>query len=165
MNRNRSHDLILSMLKSVDPSKNVPQVICICKSKEQVKELNELINLFKSKIGVEITLTTNSTLQRIEKPIVIGTPGIIHDLRTSKKKYLTTDQVKLVIIDEVNEIKDSPKQICFKIQKLIPNARYLLFCSQNPNDFSTEFQGRFTLTKFPEKFSNDFETISKDVQK
>jgi hypothetical protein len=54
----------------------------------------------------------------------------------------------LIILDEVNEIKDSAKDCCFQIQKMNPNARYILFCSKLQNDFLIEFISKIFLFNF-----------------
>lgn len=122
----------VAMLSAVDPSKNVPQAICLCPSLELgqqnynfIKEISQY-----TKVNVEGYLKGDMSEDKITAQVIIGTPGKIVGLIKGKK--LMTNDIKLFVLDEADQMIDQTQgelrvQVDF-VKKMIPKqSRVMLF--------------------------------------
>jgi len=101
----------ISSLEMIDLTIRFPQVIIMSPTRELSSQIQKVVDA----IGINIKMLTTQLLvggSSIEtdmkllkdKPphIIIGCPGRVQDM--IKRKYLNTDKIKLVVLDEADEI-------------------------------------------------------------
>jgi ATP-dependent RNA helicase DDX19/DBP5 len=75
---------VLTMLSRVDVSKNCPQAICVCPSRELARQIMDVADQMGQYVtGLTKRLASKDTLERGERitdHIIVGTPGTIKDV-------------------------------------------------------------------------------------
>ncbi|PIA64933.1 hypothetical protein AQUCO_00100416v1 [Aquilegia coerulea] len=130
---------VLGMLSRVDPNLKEVQALCICPTRELAIQNMDVLKKMGKYTGITSFPAIPSGSARIPIPrmaeikdqVVIGTPGRIRDLMSSKK--LNTSHLKVLVFDEADHMLDDDgfKDDSLKIRKLMEKdkARYqvLLF--------------------------------------
>ena len=135
----------ISALQLVDTLKKTPQAMIISptrelsiQSKNVVDSLGGLFPDLKTQLLVGGTSTEEDTRLLYDNPpqIVIGCPGRIHDM--IKRKKLPTKDLKLLVIDEADELLSSGfKEQIYNIFQFMPsNIQVALFSATLPPELS-----------------------------
>ncbi|POW09650.1 hypothetical protein PSTT_06695 [Puccinia striiformis] len=103
---------VLTMLSRVDVSKNCPQAICVCPSRELARQIMDVAEQMGQYVtGLTKRLASKDTLERgvkITDHIIVGTPGTIKDALTSHRVSGTRESVidpsgiKVLVADEAD---------------------------------------------------------------
>jgi len=136
----------ISALQLVDTLKKTPQAMIISptrelsiQSKNVVDELGSFFPDLKTQLLVGGTSTEEDTRLLYDTPpqIVIGCPGRIHDM--IKRKKLPTKDLKLLVIDEADELLSSGfKEQIYNIFQFMPsNIQVALFSATLPPELSS----------------------------
>ena len=136
----------ISALQLVDTLKKTPQAMIISptrelsiQSKNVVDELGSFFPDLKTQLLVGGTSTEEDTRLLYDNPpqIVIGCPGRIHDM--IKRKKLPTKDLKLLVIDEADELLSSGfKEQIYNIFQFMPsNIQVALFSATLPPELSS----------------------------
>nr|XP_010932660.1 DEAD-box ATP-dependent RNA helicase 38 [Elaeis guineensis] len=131
---------VLGMLSRVDPSKKIPQAICICPTRELAIQ-NQAVLL---KMGKYTGITSMCAIPSdsanyipisrrppVTEQVVIGTPGTIKKWTSAKK--LPTRDVKILVFDEADHMlaedgfKDDSERIMKEIRRSNDACQVLLF--------------------------------------
>ncbi|WRT70033.1 uncharacterized protein IL334_007026 [Kwoniella shivajii] len=97
----------LNMLSRVDPGLLTPQAICLAPSRELARQIQEVVD----KIGQFTQITTHLAVpkswargKRIDKHILIGTPGTLVDMLSMGKRIFDPAQIRVFVLDEADEM-------------------------------------------------------------
>ncbi|ORY31638.1 P-loop containing nucleoside triphosphate hydrolase protein [Naematelia encephala] len=136
----------LNMLSRVDPAILTPQVICLCPSRELARQTQEVID----KIGQFTQISTMlavpgswSRNQKIDKHILIGTPGTFIDMIA--RKVFDPKAIRVLVLDEADEMLNQQGQgdQTTRIKRALPpNVQNVLFSATFPDDVQ-DFADRF----------------------
>jgi translation initiation factor 4A len=154
----------ISSLQIADVNISSPQVIIISPTRElssQIKNVLDAIGINIKKLNTQLLVGGTSTetdirLLRDNPPhIIVGCPGRIHDML--RRKYISYDSIKFVVLDEADEMLSSgfKEQIYSIFQYLSNNIQISLFSATMPQ----------TLYNLTEKFMrNPIKIIVKTEQ-
>jgi ATP-dependent RNA helicase DDX19/DBP5 len=103
------------MLSLVDPKLKTPQALCIVPTLELAFQIFGVTEKLATDTGIKVEailkgskwdekVTSQSISLLFDTLVLIGTPGKIEDLIKSKKKLLSTKDIKLVVFDEADEM-------------------------------------------------------------
>jgi len=99
----------IGSLQRLDETNKNCQVIIIVNTRELADQINNVINKLSSYMDVKTALCVGGSsvienkISLEEAQIVVGTPGRIIDL-IDHRKYLNTENVELLILDEADEL-------------------------------------------------------------
>ncbi|PLW21183.1 hypothetical protein PCASD_18794 [Puccinia coronata f. sp. avenae] len=103
---------VLTMLSRVDVSKNCPQAICVCPSRELARQIMDVADQMGQYVtGLTKRLASKDTLERGERitdHIIVGTPGTIKDALTShrvsgtREPVINPSGIKVLVADEAD---------------------------------------------------------------
>ncbi|KAM1294578.1 hypothetical protein ACFX13_014883 [Malus domestica] len=142
---------VLGMLSRVDPNIKAPQALCICPTRELAIQNLEVLQKMGKYTGITAecaipTDRTSSTSAQSRPPvsaqIVIGTPGTIKRLMSTKK--IGVSCVKILVFDEADHMlaedgfKDDSLRIMNDIKRYSSHCQVLLF-SATFNEKVTNF--------------------------
>jgi translation initiation factor 4A len=139
----------IGMLQNIDESVNETQALVLSHTRELSLQILEVVKNLSSYMGISYNLSVGGTTIRdnidelLKNPqVVIGTPGRVLDM--INKKALNTRQLKILVIDEADEM----------LSKIFSNQIYDIFRFL-PNNIQV---GLFSATMTPEffKISNNF---------
>ncbi|XP_010918007.1 DEAD-box ATP-dependent RNA helicase 38 [Elaeis guineensis] len=131
---------VLGMLSRVDPSKKIPQAICICPTRElAIQNQNVLLKMGKytgitSMCAIPSDSSNYIPISRrppVTDQVVIGTPGTIKKWISAKK--LATRDMKILVFDEADHMlaedgfKDDSERIMKDIRRSSGDCQVLLF--------------------------------------
>ncbi|KAF5204154.1 Dead-box atp-dependent rna helicase [Thalictrum thalictroides] len=141
---------VLGMLSRVDPNLKEVQALCICPTRELAIQNMEVLNKMGKYTGISSVCAIPSgsadipiaKSAEIKAQVVIGTPGRIRNLMTSRK--LNTSNLKVLVFDEADHMLDDDgfKDDSLKIRRLMAkdNAHYqVLLFSATFNDTVKNF--------------------------
>tara|TARA_A100001011_G_scaffold311667_1_gene328796 strand:- start:3070 stop:4242 length:1173 start_codon:yes stop_codon:yes gene_type:complete len=131
----------ISSLQIADANTNSPQVIIISPTRElscQIKNVVDAIGINIKNLNTQLLVGGTSTetdikLLRDNPPhIIVGCPGRIHDML--RRKYITYDSIKFVVLDEADEMLSSgfKEQIYSIFQYLSNDIQISLFSATMP---------------------------------
>ncbi|XP_042433549.1 DEAD-box ATP-dependent RNA helicase 38-like [Zingiber officinale] len=131
---------VLGMLSRVDPSKKVPQAICVCPTRELAQQNHAVLMKMGKYTGITamcaIPTDSSSYIPINKRPpvtdqVVIGTPGTIKKWTTAKK--LSTRDIKILVFDEADHMlaedgfRDDSERLRKEIQRSSGGCQVLLF--------------------------------------
>mmetsp|Transcript_9 Transcript_9/g.14 ORF Transcript_9/g.14 Transcript_9/m.14 type:complete len:487 (+) Transcript_9:158-1618(+) len=124
---------VLSMLSRVDPSRNEPQALCTCPTRELVvQNLSVLQRMGKfTSIRATSTALDGERRQPITEQVVVGTHGKLKNWVT--KRILALDGIRILVFDEADEMlkadgfADDSVRLIKGIRKKNPAVQLLLF--------------------------------------
>lgn len=133
----------IGTLMSLDIKENKSQVIILSPTHELTHQTKMVIDKIGSYIkGLKtkslvggVSIDNDIKYLKNNKPhIILGCPGRIHDML--KRRYIYTDNLKLLIIDEADELlsNDFKNQIYNIFQYMPDNIQVALFSATLPND-------------------------------
>lgn len=131
----------ISSLEMVDINVNSPQVIIMSPTRElscQIKSVVDQIGINMKKLNTQLLVGGTSTdvdvkiLRENTPHIIIGCPGRINDML--KRKHISQETIKLVILDEADEMLSSgfKEQVYNIFQYLSNNIQIGLFSATMP---------------------------------
>ncbi|WVW86376.1 hypothetical protein I302_108422 [Kwoniella bestiolae CBS 10118] len=128
----------LNMLSRVDPNLLTPQAICLAPSRELARQIQEVVD----KIGQFTEIKTHLAVpgswtrgKRIEKHILIGTPGTLVDMLSRGKTIFDPAQVRVFVLDEADEMiaLQGLGDQTVRIKKMLPpHVQNVLFSATFP---------------------------------
>jgi len=132
----------VSTLQLVDETKDTIQALILAPTHELARQINSVINSLSIYLKINtvcavggIPVDVNKQDINEKKPqIVVGTPGRVHDI--IKRKILKTDDIKLIVLDEADEMLSSGfKDQMYKIFSYMPNKMQIgLFSATMPQE-------------------------------
>jgi translation initiation factor 4A len=132
----------ISSLYLIDYNKEDTQIIIMAPTRELAEQINKVvlnISQYLSNFSCELLIGGTSIDENIKNlkknpKIVIGCPGRIFDM--IQRKYLSTDNIKTIIIDEADEMLSSgfKEQVYNIFQKLPSNVQVALFSATLPQE-------------------------------
>ena len=131
----------ISSLEIIDINVNSPQVIIMSPTRElscQIKSVVDQIGINMKKLNTQLLVGGTSTdvdvkiLRENTPHIIIGCPGRINDML--KRKHISHETIKLVILDEADEMLSSgfKEQVYNIFQYLSNNIQIGLFSATMP---------------------------------
>mgnify|MGYP003632325805 CR=1 FL=1 len=127
-------------LSVVDPELDKTQVIVLCHTHELAAQILEVMKSIGAYTGIRILKVVGGSPVEADKRkldgstphIIIATPGRVHDL--IRRKYINTDSIGLVIVDEADEmLTEGFKDQLYNIFKFMPNmVQITLFSATMP---------------------------------
>lgn len=132
----------ISSLYLIDYNKEDTQIIIMAPTRELAEQINKVvlnISQYLSNFSCELLIGGTSIEENIKNlkknpKMVIGCPGRIYDM--IQRKYLSTDNIKTIIIDEADEMLSSgfKEQVYNIFQKLPSNVQVALFSATLPQE-------------------------------
>lgn len=131
---------VLGMLSRVDPSRKVPQAICICPTRELALQNHAVLLKMGRYTGITAMCAIPSDSANyvpimkcppVTDQVVIGTPGTVKKWMSAKK--LAMREVKILVFDEADHMlaedgfKDDSERIMREIQRSSGGCQVLLF--------------------------------------
>ena len=97
----------ISMLMKVDPSKSVPQAICMLPTIELARQVAAVVAKLasQSEVKIQIIVKGEDLPPKITAQIIVGTPGKISD--ALKKKHFDPTLIKIFVLDEADQLISS----------------------------------------------------------
>ncbi|WWC91923.1 uncharacterized protein L201_006875 [Kwoniella dendrophila CBS 6074] len=130
----------LDMLSRVDPALLTPQAICLAPSRELARQIQEVVD----KIGQFTEIKTHlavpgswSRNQRIDKHILIGTPGTLVDMLSRGTRIFDPKQIRVFVLDEADEMiaLQGLGDQTVRIKKMLPvGVQNVLFSATFPDE-------------------------------
>ncbi|EGF99197.1 uncharacterized protein MELLADRAFT_45784 [Melampsora larici-populina 98AG31] len=140
---------VLTMLSRVDPSRKVPQAICVCPSRELARQILDVADQMGQYLeGVTKCLASKDTLvrgERIEAQVIVGTPGTIKDALTThrisgtREPVIDPSGIKVLVADEADVLvgTGSLGEQCIGVKNAIgrqsSSAQIILFSATFPD--------------------------------
>lgn len=130
----------VAALSVVDVDEDTTQVIILCHTHELAEQTFNVMKSIGGYAGARIVKLVGGSpvsqdkeaLDRSTPHVIVATPGRIHDL--IRRKYVTTDNVGLIILDEADEmLTEGFKDQIYNIFKFMPNlVQITLFSATMP---------------------------------
>jgi|TARA_B110000483_G_C18186814_1_gene539286 translation initiation factor 4A len=137
-------------LQIIDSTKDETQVLILAPTHElasQIKNVIADIGRFE-KVKVQLLVggtsvdSDRSKLDNETPQIVVGTPGRVHDM--IRRKYLKTDKMELIVIDEADEmLSQGFKEQIYKIFQYMNNNIQIGLFSATVPEVLQELSGKF----------------------
>jgi len=136
---------IIGLLSRIDFDLKEPQSIVICNTRELALQTVKVFNFLADYLDVKCKLCIGGDMQykyiseEINNQVIIGTPGRLCDLIS--KKILNTDHVKLVVIDEADDVLSTGfrKQVKKIFSYLPKESQVALVSATIPQEMSNLF--------------------------
>jgi translation initiation factor 4A len=140
----------ISSLQIVNTEINKTQIIIMAPTRELSKQIHQVMSSLSLQMNVKLQLLIGGTsidddkdnLENNTPHIVIGCPGRVHDML--RRKYLKTDEISLLVLDEADEMLSSgfKEQIYHIFQFLNNSVQVGLFSATFPVELHT-LTGKF----------------------
>jgi len=137
-------------LQIIDSTKDETQVLILAPTHELASQIKSVVSDIGRFDKVKVQLLVGGTsvegdrnkLDNETPQIVVGTPGRVHDM--IRRKYLKTDKMQLIVIDEADEmLSQGFKEQIYKIfQYMNNNIQIGLFSATVPESLE-ELSGKF----------------------
>jgi translation initiation factor 4A len=137
-------------LQIIDSTKDETQVLILAPTHELASQIKSVVSNIGRFDKVKVQLLVGGTsvegdrnkLDNETPQIVVGTPGRVHDM--IRRKYLKTDKMELIVIDEADEmLSQGFKEQIYKIfQYMNNNIQIGLFSATVPEALE-ELSGKF----------------------
>jgi translation initiation factor 4A len=136
---------IIGLLQRIDEEIKSPQCIVICNTRELADQTYKVFQNLSKFMDVSCNLCIGGDMQfkynsdKINDHVIIGTPGRLCDLIS--KQIINTDHVKLIIIDEADDVLSNSflKQIKKIFQKIPNETQVILISATIPTEMSSLF--------------------------
>lgn len=138
----------VSALQIIDPSVKKTQVLILAPTHELARQIKGVIDNLSIYLKIQTQLLIGGTnideskkqLEENTPHIAIGTPGRVHDM--IKRKYLNTEFINLLIVDEADEMLDTGfKDQMYKIFSFVnQNVQIGLFSATLPDELQPLIQ-------------------------
>lgn len=95
------------MLSRVDPALMTPQAICLAPSRELARQIQEVVDKLGQFTPIKSFLAVPGSWRRgvkIDKHILIGTPGTIVDMLSRGSTIFDPKQIRVFVLDEADEM-------------------------------------------------------------
>ena len=135
----------ISSLQIVNTEINKTQIIIMAPTRELSKQIYQVMSSLSLQMNVKLQLLIGGTsidddkdnLENNTPHIVIGCPGRVHDML--RRKYLKTDEISLLVLDEADEMLSSgfKEQIYHIFQFLNNSVQVGLFSATFPVELHT----------------------------
>jgi len=132
----------IASLSLINYQEDSTQIIIMAPTRElaeQIKKVVDNISQYLNNFSSELLIggiSSEENIKNLKKnpKIIIGCPGRIFDMM--QRKYLNTDKIKTIIIDEADEMLSSgfKEQIYNIFQRLPSNVQVALFSATLPNE-------------------------------
>ncbi|WWD19833.1 ATP-dependent RNA helicase DBP5 [Kwoniella shandongensis] len=138
----------LNMLSRVDPAMMTPQAICLAPSRELARQIQEVIDKIGQFTDIKTFLAVPGSWSRnvrIDKHILIGTPGTLVDMLSRGGRIFDPKQIRVFVLDEADEmiaLQGLGDQTTRIKRMLPPNVQNVLF-SATFNDQVRSFAETF----------------------
>ena len=134
----------VSALQIIDEKEKKTQVLILAPTHELARQIKGVIDSLSIYLKIKTQLLIGGTnieeskknLEQNTPQIVIGTPGRVHDM--IKRKYLNTEFIDLLIVDEADEMLDTGfKEQMYKIFSYVnQNVQIGLFSATLPEELT-----------------------------
>ena len=136
---------IIGLLSRIDVTNNNPQSIVVCNTRELALQTVKVFESLADFTNINCKLCIGGDMQykytsdEITNHVIIGTPGRLCDLIS--KKIVNTDQVKLIVIDEADDVLSTGfrKQVKKIFNYLPKEAQVALVSATIPPEMSDLF--------------------------
>ena len=135
----------ISSLQIVNTDIDKTQIIIMAPTRELSKQIHQVMSSLSVQMEVKLQLLIGGTsidqdkeqLENNTPHIVIGCPGRVHDML--RRKYLKTDEISLLVLDEADEMLSSgfKEQIYHIFQFLNNSVQVGLFSATFPAELHT----------------------------
>ncbi|TXT15809.1 hypothetical protein VHUM_00312 [Vanrija humicola] len=131
------------MLSRVDHALMTPQAICVAPTRELARQIQEVVDKLGQFTNIKTFLAVPGSWQRnvkIDKQILIGTPGTIYDLISKRGRYFDEKMIRVFVLDEADDLikLQGLGDQTFSIKKLLPpNTQHVLFSATFPDHVRT----------------------------
>ena len=135
----------ISSLQIVNTDIDKTQIIIMAPTRELSKQIHQVMSSLSVQMDVKLQLLIGGTsidqdkeqLENNTPHIVIGCPGRVHDML--RRKYLKTDEISLLVLDEADEMLSSgfKEQIYHIFQFLNNSVQVGLFSATFPAELHT----------------------------
>ncbi|KAI5860114.1 DEAD-domain-containing protein [Durotheca rogersii] len=129
---------VTTVLSRVDHSSNQPQALLLAPSRELARQIENVIThigQFISNLGVAAAIPGSIPRDgRVDKSIVVGTPGTVMDL--IRRRQFDASQLRVLVIDEADNMLDQQGMgdQCARVKNMLPkNIQILLFSATFPD--------------------------------
>jgi len=132
----------IGLLQILDETLSETQGLILAPTRELAEQINEVISSLSIFLNVQLHLSVGGTSVQAEREkltekiphVVVGTPGRI--LQMIEEKYLSTNHIKILIMDEADEIlKIGFREQIMKIFSYIPkNSQIAIFSATMPKE-------------------------------
>ncbi|WVQ84813.1 hypothetical protein IAT38_006970 [Cryptococcus sp. DSM 104549] len=138
----------LNMLARVDPALMTPQAICIAPSRELARQIQEVIDKIGQFTEIKTFLAVPGSWSRnakIDKHILIGTPGTLVDMLLRGSRIFDPKQIRVLVLDEADELiaMQGLGDQSFRIKQLLPSHVQNVLFSATFNDEVRDFATKF----------------------
>ncbi len=136
---------IIGLLQCIDPTLDKTQCIVISNTRELADQTHKVFKSLSAFTDITCNLCIGGDMQfkyyaeSVREHVIIGTPGRLCDLIS--KNIINTDNLKLIIIDEADDILSNSfvKQIKKIFQKIPQEAQVVLISATIPVEMSSLF--------------------------
>ena len=136
---------IIGLLQRIDPILDKTQCIVISNTRELADQTHKVFKSLSAFTDITCNLCIGGDMQfkyyaeSVREHVIIGTPGRLCDLIS--KNIINTDNLKLIIIDEADDILSNSfvKQIKKIFQKIPQQAQVVLISATIPVEMSSLF--------------------------
>ncbi|PGG97791.1 ATP-dependent RNA helicase DBP5 [Helicocarpus griseus UAMH5409] len=130
---------ILSRLDLSPQMENSPQALVLAPSRELARQIVGVIQVMgsyveKLKVTTAVPVEANRG-QKVESPVVVGTPGTVMDL--IRKRLFNTQHLKVLVLDEADNMLDQQGlgDQCIRVKGLLPRTvQVVLFSATFPDN-------------------------------
>ncbi|WVQ94902.1 hypothetical protein IAU59_001988 [Kwoniella sp. CBS 9459] len=129
----------LNMLSRVDPALLAPQAICLAPSRELARQIQEVVDKIGQFTDIKTFLAVPKSWSRgvrIDKHILIGTPGTVMDM-ISRGRVFDPKQIRVFVLDEADEmiaLQGLGDQTTRIKRSLPPTVQNVLFSATFPEE-------------------------------
>ncbi|KAK2789717.1 RNA helicase required for poly(A+) mRNA export [Emmonsiellopsis sp. PD_33] len=138
---------ILSRLELTPEMENVPQALVLAPSRELARQIVGVIQVMgsyveKLKVATAVPMETNRN-QKVEAPVVVGTPGTVMDL--IRKRLFNPLKLKVLVLDEADNMLDQQGlgDQCIRVKGLIPRTVQVVLFSATFPDHVVRYANKF----------------------
>ncbi|EEH47185.2 ATP-dependent RNA helicase DBP5 [Paracoccidioides brasiliensis Pb18] len=141
---------VLNILSRLDLSPQmelVPQALVLAPSRELARQIVGVIQVMgsyveKLKVATAVPMESNRN-QKMEAPVVVGTPGTVMDL--IRKKLFNTQHLKVLVLDEADNMLDQQGlgDQCIRVKGLLPRTVQVVLFSATFPDHVVRYANKF----------------------
>ena len=118
---------VLGLLAQVDTGAKKVQGLIVCPTRElatqvfeEVKSLGKFM-IEESKLEVLLAVKDTKISGKVNAHVIVGTPGTLH-VYVCKRKFIATNSVKALVLDEADQVLDDMKDSILRIKESCPKS-------------------------------------------